>query len=119
MVCIRSYSRPSTLKQAGIHRTWVFLPSKLLQQDLGLPSLIPLPFHTEQSRRQAPVSKDHDVYPQASYFRIRALAPLPFLHQSVAVLLRDKKGRLHWQCTGQPLVGPLHRSFCWGTYHFL
>ena len=118
MVGIRSYSRSSTLKISGIHRTWVFLPSKLLQQNLGLPSLFPLPFHTEQSRRQAPVSKDHDVYPQASYYRIHALAPLPFLHRAVAVLHRDKRARLHWRYTGQPLVGPLHRSFCWETYHF-
>ena len=118
MVGIRSHSRSSTLTRAGIHRTWVFLPSKFLQQDLGLPSLFPLPFHTEQSRRQAPVSKDHDVYPQASYYRIRALTPLPFLHRAMAVLHRDKKARLHLQCTGQPLVGPLHRSFFWGTYHF-
>ena len=117
MAGIRSYLRPSTLKQAGIHRTWVFLPSKLLQQDLGLPSLFPLPFYTEQSRMQAPVSMDHDGYPQASYYRIHALAPLPFLHRAVAVLHRDKRARLHWQCTGQPLVVPLHRSFYWGTYH--
>ena len=118
MVGIRSYSHSSTLKRSGIHRTWVFLPSKLLQQDLGLPSLFPLPFHTEQSRRQAPVSKDHDVYPQASYYRIHALAPLPFLHLAMAVLHHDKKARLHLQCTGLLLVGPLHRSFCWGIYHF-
>ena len=118
MVGIRSYSPPSTLTRADIHCIWVFLPSKLLQQDLGLPSLFPLPFHTEQSRRQAPVSKDHDVYPQASYYRIRALTPLPFLHRAMAVLHRDKKVRLHLQCTGQPLVGPLHRSFCLETYHF-
>ena len=91
MVGIRSYSRSSTLKRAGIHRTWVFLPSKLLQQDLGLTNLFPLPFYTEQSRRQAPVSKDHDGYRQASYYRIRALAPLPFLHRAVAVLHRDKR----------------------------
>ena len=118
MVGIRSHSRSSTLTRAGIHRTWVFLPSKLLQQDLGLPSLFPLPLHTEQSRRQAPVSRDHGVYPQASYYRIHALAPLPFLHRAVAVLHRDKKARLHLQCTGLPLVVPLHRSFYWGTYHF-